>query len=285
MITGYYSGAAVQQLEEKYLEKRQQRQTKVMLGELIKEKTESMRYAALIQEAISHDPDSLKELFPQSFVYNRPKDIISGDFKWFEKIGNKVFLAVADCTGHGVPGAMLSILGIGKLHNIIRSREAPLPALILDRLNKEIYTALGKKNGRKKMYDGMDIAFFTVDLNTKILEFAGANNALYIIRNGVLFELKADKQDIGSTLYQKHFTNTTFQLKSGDMVYAFSDGYKDQFGGTKGKKFTSVQFKELLASISNKDADTQKSILDETLKSWKGELEQVDDIMIMGLKI
>ncbi|MFL5754398.1 MAG: PP2C family protein-serine/threonine phosphatase [Bacteroidia bacterium] len=285
MITGYFNGETLHQLEEKCLEKKRQYQTKVMLDELIKEKTESMRYAALIQEAISHDPESLKELFPQSFVYNSPKDIVSGDFKWFEKAGDKVFLAVADCTGHGVPGAMLSILGIGKLHSIVKSGETQSPAGILDRLNKDIYTALGKKNGHKKMHDGMDIAFFSVDLKTNVLEFSGANNGLCIIRNGVLFELKADKQDVGSTFYQKPFTNHSFQLRSGDMVYGFSDGYKDQFGGTKGKKFTSLQLKELLVSISHKDSSAQKNILHETLVSWKGELEQVDDILIMGLRV
>lgn len=252
--------------------------------ELITQKNEGLQYALLLQEALFHDPQTLNLVFPTSFIFHSAKDILSGDFYWFEKIANKAYLACADCTGHGVAGAMLSVLGINKLHEIIPVVESS-PSLILDKLNTVIYKALGKKHSQKKMTDGMDIALYSIDFETNTLEYAGANNSLYIIRNGELIELKADKQSIGENLISKPFSNTVFQLMKHDMIYVFSDGFADQFGGSKGKKFTRKQLKNLLIQIANETMAIQKNILQQTLTAWKMDYEQTDDICIIGVKV
>lgn len=252
--------------------------------ELIDQKNQGLQYARLLQEALFHDPQTLNLIFPTSFIFHSSKDILSGDFYWFEKLANKAYLACADCTGHGVPGAMLSVLGINKLYEIISNLESS-PALILDKLNTLIYNALGKKYSPKKMNDGMDIALYTIDFETNTLEYAGANNSLYIIRNDDLIELKADKQSIGDNLISKAFSNTVFQLMKDDMLYVFSDGFADQFGGSKGKKFTRKQLKDLLIQIANETMEIQKNILQQTLTDWKMDYEQTDDICIIGVKV
>jgi serine phosphatase RsbU (regulator of sigma subunit) len=254
------------------------------MEELLDQRNGSLRYAKLLQEALFHDPEALKEIFPESFLYYSPRDILGGDFYWFEKVGNKAIVACADCTGHGVPGAMLSVLGVNKLHETIKMLEISSPDQILNRLNNGIYKALGKKRD-KKMNDGMDIALYSVDLDTKMLEYAGANNPLYIIREKKLFEIKADKQGIGTSDDPDLYTNCVFQLNKGDMIYSFTDGYFDQFGGEKGKKFMTKQFKELLISLSDKDMTVQKEGLDQTIKDWMGEYDQVDDMCIIGVRV
>jgi PAS domain S-box-containing protein len=253
------------------------------LKELITSKNDGLEYARLLQEALFHDPATLSLIFPDSFIYHSSKDILSGDFYWFERVGNKAFVSCADCTGHGVSGALLSVLGVNKLHEIVASLEFP-PSKILDKLNTVVCRALGKKYSAKKMNDGMDIALFAVDLETRRLDFSGANNPLCIVRNGELIELKADKQGIG-LLNNKPFTNTTYQLESGDMLYIFSDGYADQFGGEKGKKFTRRQFKNLLVSIADKNTDAQKENLHSALQQWMQGLEQTDDICVIGIRV
>jgi serine phosphatase RsbU (regulator of sigma subunit) len=255
------------------------------LEELLDQRNGSLRYARLLQEALFHDPGTLNEIFPESFIYYSARDIVGGDFYWFEKIGNKAFVACADCTGHGVPGAMLSVLGVNKLHETIGLLGITNPAKILDRLNNSIYKALAKKQGIKKMNDGMDIALYSIDLDSNMLEYAGANNPIYIIRNRDLFEIKPDKQGIGTSEDHELYENHTFQLKKGDMIYSFSDGYFDQFGGEKGKKFMAKQFKNLLTSISEKEIPVQKDTLDHTIKTWMGKYDQVDDICIVGVRV
>jgi PAS domain S-box-containing protein len=255
------------------------------LQELIINTNEGLQYAKLLQEAIFHDPKTLNLTFTESFIFHSSKDILSGDFYWFERINNKAYVACADCTGHGVAGAMLSVLGINKLHEIISSRCKFSPSQILDRLNYIIYNALGKKHGTKKMSDGMDVALFSVDFLSYTLDFSGAYNPLYIVRNGQLISLEADKQSIGNSLDVKFFTNHTFQLEKGDMVYASSDGYADQFGGEKGKKFTRRRFKELLIAIAPLNTDKQKQVLEQTLTEWRKEFEQTDDICVIGIRI
>jgi PAS domain S-box-containing protein len=254
-----------------------------LLGSLRHNK-EGLEYARLLQEALFHDPKTLNLIFPESFIFHSSKDIIGGDFYWFDKIGDKAFVACADCTGHGVPGAMLSVLGINKLHEIIISLEFP-PSTILNILNTVIYKSLGKKHGDKKMNDGMDIALYSVDLETKMLNYSGAQNPLYIVRNGELTELKADKQGIGNALDQEPFTDQTFQLQNGDMLYTFTDGYPDQFGGKKNKKFTRQQFKNLLLSNAHETAEVQKNILEQTLENWRNGEEQTDDICVIGVRV
>jgi PAS domain S-box-containing protein len=254
------------------------------LENLILQKNESLQYARLLQEALFHDPKTLNFIFPDSFIFHLPKDILSGDFYWFEKADNKVYVACVDCTGHGVPGAMLSVLGINKLHEIKLSLGLP-PSIILDKLNTIIYNALGKRYSEKKMIDGMDMAFYSIDLETYILEYAGAHNSLLIIRNNEMIELKGDKQSIGENIISKSFTNISFQLQKNDMVYVYTDGYTDQFGGSKGKKFTSKQLKNLLALNAHETIEIQKKRLHQALDEWMIGYEQTDDICLIAVKI
>jgi PAS domain S-box-containing protein len=253
------------------------------LKDLLTYKNEGLRYARLLQDAIFHDPKSLGQIFPESFIFHLSKDIIGGDFYWFEKIGNRAFVACADCTGHGVPGAMLSVLGTSKLHELLAALEFP-PSKILDKLNAIVYKALGKKNGDKRIYDGMDMSLYSVDPETNTLHYSGANNPLYIVRNGELIELPADKKSIGNVLNVGPFTDHVFQLQSGDMIYSFSDGYADQFGGHKNKKFTRKQFKKILTGVAGKTAHEQKVILEKTLKWWMLGKEQTDDVCVIGVR-
>ena len=254
-----------------------------ILKEQVKETTEGLKYAALLQQAIFHDPASVNEVFDESFIFHSAKDIVSGDFYWFDKLDGKGYMACADCTGHGVPGAMLSIMGINKLHEIIGKSETTA-SKILDRLNVVISNALTKKSGEKQMNDGMDIALFSIDFYTNLLNYAGANNSLCIVRKGELIELEADKQGIGY-LTAAAFTNHTYQLFEGDMIYVFSDGYADQFGGLNGKKFMRKNLKQLLSRIAREDASRQKELLDETLLAWRGSQEQTDDICVVGVRV
>lgn len=249
------------------------------------ESIESLRYARFLQEAILQDPEGLSAIFPQSFIFNSPKNIVSGDFYWFKKTEDYMLLACADCTGHGTPGAMLTVMGANKLHEITRSKRIRPTSRILDKLNKVIYNALGKGLGTKIMCDGMDMSLFSLDFNTNILEYAGANNSIYIIRDGVLTELTADRKSIGESLKQGRYNNKIFHVKAGDMVYGFSDGYKDQFGGDKNKKFGSRNFIDLLLTIHWLPADQQKDILKARLEMWKGKMEQTDDVLVIGIKI
>ena len=252
------------------------------LKEQVMQTDKGLNYALLLQQAIFHDPATVNKIFPESFIFHSAKDLLSGDFYWFDRIGNKGFMACADCTGHGVSGAILSIMGVNKIHEIIAGAEFT-PSKILDRLNQVICKALGKKFGEKKMNDGMDIALFSIDFETKMLDFAGANNPLWIVREGSLIEIKADKRGIGN-LDQTLFTNSSFQLLKGDMIYTFSDGYSDQFGGTNGKKFMRKNFRVLLTKIADKDTDEQKQILQQTLSDWQGKQQQTDDICVIGIR-
>jgi PAS domain S-box-containing protein len=255
------------------------------LNELIKHKNSGLRYGRLLQEAIFHDPETLNDIFTESFVFHKSKDIVSGDFYWFKKNGSKAYIACADATGHGVPGAIISVLGISQLHQIIGSKSLLTPSRILNKLNECVFRALSKtKQGRKKVTDGMDISVFSLDLKTKKLHYSGANNSLYIIRNGELLELKPNKCGIG-TKRDTEYSNTSYQAEKGDMIYAFTDGFADQFGGEKGKKFMYKNFKNLLISISKMSGAEQKLILSEILKNWMGEHEQVDDICVVGVRI
>jgi PAS domain S-box-containing protein len=255
------------------------------LNELIRYKNSGLRYGKLLQDAIFHDPETLKDIFTDSFVFHKSKDIVSGDFYWFKKNRDKAYIACADATGHGVPGAIISVLGVNKLHEIIASKSLLSPSKILNKLNELTYLALSKaKQGKKKVNDGMDASVFSVDLKTNKLQYAGANNSLYIVRNNNLLELKADKAGIGAK--DTHtYKNNSYQLKKGDMIYSFTDGYADQFGGEKGKKFMQKRFKDLLISISNKDANEQKEILSQTIQNWMGDHEQVDDMCVIGVRV
>lgn len=253
--------------------------------ELYKNVTDSIRYAKRLQESILPPDHRIKELLPESFVLYRPKDIVSGDFYWFEEVGGKVLFAAVDCTGHGVPGAFMSLVGHNGLNQAVRGAGCREPAVILRELNRIAYESLHKDRDQFLVRDGMDMSLCSLDPKTRELAYAGANNPLYVVRNGELIYRQADKVSIGS--YEQGegaFTEHRMQLEPGDMVYVFSDGYPDQFGGPKGKKFLYRQFRELLMRIASLPVEQQKRTLQETLNAWKGAHEQVDDILVIGVR-
>ena len=255
-------------------------------NELIKEKnddiTASLEYASKIQEALLPTKENTT-LFTDAFFMLKPKDIVSGDFFWYtEKAGKKIFTAV-DCTGHGVPGAFMSMIGNTFLHEIINEKGITKPSEILNELRSKVVGALSKRDARK---DGMDMAICALDEQNLTLEFAGANNPLYLVQDNEMKEIKADKQPVGLMAERNEpFNNHEFKIKKGDKIYVFSDGYADQFGGPKGKKFKYKQLKDLLFGISEKPMTEQREILLTTFNSWKGDLEQVDDVCLIGVRV
>ena len=244
----------------------------------------SIRYAQTIQNAILPDINLEEEILSDSFVFFLPRDIVSGDYFWATRIGNKSIVAAADCTGHGVPGAFLSILGISFLDEIVLKHEIDTASKILDELRLSIKSILSKTEDH---HDGMDISLCIIDYEAMELQFAGAYNSLYLIRQGELIEYKADKMPVGMHIldYEKNFTNNTIPLIQNDMLYIFSDGYSDQFGGSKNAKFKTKQFKQLLIKISELPTNQQKDTLKEIHENWKGDGFQVDDILIIGIRI
>jgi serine phosphatase RsbU (regulator of sigma subunit) len=269
--------------------KRQLELQKKKVEERNKDILDSINYAKRIQDAIFPPQELVKELIPESFVLFKPKDIISGDFYWVEKLQNKIFIAAVDCTGHGVPGALLSIVGYNLLSKSINEHNHIKPAEILNELSNGIYKTLRQTGEDAGVKDTMDIALCSIDKSTGSLEFSGAYNSLYHVRNKHLTEIPADRFPIGVFLNGelRKFTNHQMQLKNGDIIYLFSDGYADQFGGPKGKKLKYKQLQKLLVSMQGLSMNDQKNILDSFIEEWKGQTleEQTDDILIIGIKI
>ena len=256
------------------------------LEELYKDITASIRYAKRLQDSILPQEQYIKQMLPNSFVLFKPKDIVSGDFYWFQDTEDKIVFAAVDCTGHGVPGAFMSLIGANALSRIVAENKITKPSIILDELNRLSSEALNKSTEGNEVRDGMDAALCTIDKKTKLLEYAGANNPLYLIRDGEVMQVKADKFAIASFVPgEHHYTNHEIQLQSGDVIYLFSDGYADQFGGERGKKFMYKRFRNLLLEIKDKPIEEQKKILNDTIEEWRGIHEQVDDILIIGVKI
>ncbi|HEY6160664.1 MAG TPA: SpoIIE family protein phosphatase, partial [Bacteroidia bacterium] len=248
-----------------------------------KDITDSINYSKRIQDAILPAKEVKYKLFPQAFVLFKPKDIVSGDFYWFAEKDGKRLIAAADCTGHGVPGALMSMVGNNILNQVVMEKGITQPALILDQLNAEVIKSLKQSGAENK--DGMDISMLVFHSEMDI-EYAGAQRPLWIVRGKELIEVKPDKFSIGGLqLEQRHFTGHRIPLQQNDCVYIFSDGYADQFGGTEGKKFRSRQFKELLVSIHSLPMNEQEKKLDESIERWKGHAMQVDDILVIGIRI
>jgi serine phosphatase RsbU (regulator of sigma subunit) len=248
--------------------------------------TDSIRYASRIQSALLPEKEFLENSFSDYFILNKPRDIVSGDFYWVSKKNNKAIVAVADCTGHGVPGAFMSMLGMAFLDEIVNDAGIIRPDNILDTLRDRIIKTLGQTGRAGETSDGMDIALVSVDLADFSLQFSGAYNPAFIIRDKDLMVIKGDKMPLGFQMSgSKSFTNQELQLKPGDSIYLFSDGYSDQFGWRNDKKFTLNNFRELLLSIQNVPMKAQKVLLENNLKNWMGDLDQVDDIMILGIQI
>jgi serine phosphatase RsbU (regulator of sigma subunit)/TPR repeat protein len=242
---------------------------------------DSIKYAKRIQNAILPPNKIVKEFLHDSFIYYKPKDIVAGDFYWLEHKEGKVLFAAADCTGHGVPGAMVSVVCSNGLNRSVREHGITDPGKILDKTRDIIIQEFQKSE--EDVNDGMDIALCCLEGNT--LLYAGAHNPLWIIRNGKLLETKANKQPIGKFDKLLPYTTHTFDLEPNDTFYIFSDGYVDQFGGEKGKKFKAKAFKDLLISIQDKSMEKQKEKLDQVFESWKGDLEQIDDVCVIGIRV
>ena len=255
-----------------------------------KEITDSIHYARRIQQAVLPSPKFLSHLIKENyFILNKPRDIVSGDYYWLAEKDKKVIIAAADCTGHGVPGAFMSLLGVTFLKEILGKIDTFHANIILDELRTSVINALHQPGVESMTRDGMDMALCVYDMEKPELHFAGANNPLYLIRDGQLMEFKADKQPIGLYEENKPFTNNIIPLFKGDTFYIFSDGYADQFGGPKietgGKKFKYSKFKELLVNIQKEEMTNQLEILEKTIEDWRGPLYQVDDILVIGVRV
>lgn len=273
-----------------------------------KEITDSINYARQIQNALLPNHALSKQLLNEYFIIYKPKDIVSGDFFWFVEVEKITIIAVADCTGHGVPGGFMSMLGMSLLKEIVVKEYITNSAVILRRLRKEIINSLGQTGASGEQKDGMDIALCAIDYENMKMQFSGANNPLYLVRrledyrlqdfenqssnistlessDSILIEIKGDKMPIAIYDRMDKFKLNEINLIKGDCLYLFSDGYADQFGGIKGKKFLYKNFKKLLIENSQLQMSAQKEILEQAMQSWIGEEEQVDDITILGIKI
>ncbi|MBI5219107.1 MAG: tetratricopeptide repeat protein [Bacteroidia bacterium] len=267
-----------------------------------KEIMDSIHYAKRIQLAILPPDDYINKYLEKHFILYKPKDIVSGDFYWVENVENKILFTAVDCTGHGVPGAFMSIVGHNGLDRAVREQKVFHPGEILDVLDDFVVETLRQIN-KTEVKDGMDIAFCSYNFDTNDFEFAGANNPLYIVRlkpkklfindkelepsvendTYALYEIKGDKQPIGAVESRKKFSNYTFKVEPGDAFYVFSDGYADQFGGPKGKKFKYSQLKEIIIQNQHIPVKEQKDFYNKIIEDWKGKLEQLDDILVLGV--
>lgn len=261
----------------------------VLQKDIIEEKNkdimDSIHYAKRIQDSLLPAKSYAEEHAKDHFVLFKPKDVVSGDFYWINKKENKLFFSAIDCTGHGVPGAFVSIVAHAGLQRALVLFSLRTPAEILDKLNENVTEMFSRDNTSTEIKDGMDITLCALDRDAMKLEFAGANNPMYLMRHGILTEIKGDKQPIGQYFSRKNFTNQTIDVKKGDVIYLFTDGYADQFGGPKGKKFKYKQFEEILTSNYKLPMSEQAKILDSKFSDWKGSLEQVDDVTVMGVRV
>ncbi|MBN1416654.1 MAG: SpoIIE family protein phosphatase [Bacteroidales bacterium] len=272
-----------QKVKERTLEIERQRDH---IAEINREITDSIMYAQRIQAAVLPDEETIKSHLKDYFILFKPRDIVSGDFYWISTKGKKIIVVAADCTGHGVPGAFMSMLGVSLLNEIVTTLDTFTAANILNQLRENIKQTLSQTGKKDEAKDGMDMALCIIDTETLEGQFAGAYNPLLLVTNNEMIVYKGDKMPIGIHFSKEyHFTNNLFQLHAGDIIYMFSDGYADQFGGPDHKKFKTNNFREMLLEIHSKSMDEQKKILDDTIEEWRGDDDQVDDIMVMGVRI
>lgn len=247
--------------------------------------TDSITYARKIQDALIPSEARFSAFFKEAFVLFRPKDIVSGDFYWIARKQQKIYYATADCTGHGVPGGFMTMLGISFLDEIVNGKQVNEPAAILDALRERIISTLRQTATAGENKDGMDIVLCCLDAETNTLDYAGANNALYVMRDGSITEYKGDKQPCGFYHELRPFTNRRVALQPGDCIYTFSDGYADQFGGPKGKKFKYKQLQQTLETLAHQPLREQKTSIERIFESWRVPLEQVDDVLLIGVRV
>ena len=267
--------------------------------------SDSIDYAKRIQESIMPQVTEIERHVEEYFIYFKPRDIVSGDFYWFTNKDNHTIIAAADCTGHGVPGAFMSVLGISLLHDIVEKENCIDPGRILDRLRKEVITALNQKGNIGEQKDGMDISLVCINHETNKIKFSGANNSLYIVKREKLktqskairpykndepssfqlYEIKPNKMPIAIYNKMDSFDTQELDIEKGDQIYLFSDGYIDQFGGEKGRKYMSKRFKKLLLENAHKSMQEQKENLDKEINNWQGNNSQIDDILVLGVML
>ncbi|MBN2213952.1 MAG: serine/threonine-protein phosphatase [Bacteroidales bacterium] len=250
-----------------------------------KELTESIRYASYIQKALLPSPLLFKKLLPDHFVLFQPKDIVSGDFFWITRKKSDIIIAVADCTGHGVPGAFMSILGITTLNEVINRGSYSSAGSILNQLREGIMKALNQTGEEYEQKDGIDMAICKLNTESNEIEYAGAFNPIYIIQNRRLTEIDGDKMPIGiSAEEERPFKTHRFSLKPDNVIYLFTDGFVDQFGGAMGKKYKYQPFRKLILKIHELPMHKQKEMLLNEFEKWKGSHQQLDDLLIVGFR-
>lgn len=258
-----------------------------LIGMKNKEITDSIQYAKRIQESILPPDSHIAQLIPDSFIFYRPKDIVSGDFYWAEEWGGKTMIAVADCTGHGVPGAFMSIVGHNLLDQAVTVYGLDKPSLILNFINKQLYKILHQGSESELVKDGMDIGLVAIDRKNKKLEFAGAFNSLWIVRGKELTEVQADRMPVGALMGEitQNFSSKELDFLPGDRIYLLSDGFADQFGGPQGKKFKARQLKQLLIDTASLPMKEQGEKISAGFDAWRGNLEQIDDVCVVGVRL
>jgi serine phosphatase RsbU (regulator of sigma subunit) len=250
-----------------------------------KDLTDSLNYARRIQAALLPSEHHIRRIFPDYFIYYRPKHIVSGDFYWFSERDDKYFIAAADCTGHGVPGALMSMIGLELIHKIINEMKVDDSDQVLLTMNRELESAFFKEeSGKPIIKDGIEMSICIIDKKTRVMEFSGAFLPVYIVRDDKLIEIKGDKKNVVQSFAMVSFNRSTFTLQEGDLLYLFSDGYADQFGGPENKKFMYRRLRHILLTISKYPLPDQQRILDETIDSWMEGHDQIDDMMILGVR-
>lgn len=285
LLINYYSRAAhkaeaglrnaVEELSEKN-EEIETQQERMM---------QSINYAKIIQSAVIPDDQVLQANFPEHFILFEPTSIASGDFYWFSDLGNQVVVVCADCTGHGVPGGFMSMLGISYLSELVNHQRISQPAQILEGLRQKVKEALKNNHQENQPKDGMDVSVCTFDKARHSLQFAGANNGIFIIKNGQLIEHKPTKNPIGTYPKEVPFTQATFQLEPNTQIYMYTDGYIDQFGGEEGRKFLKKRLKDELLKVQSLSMSQQQQALHQVFTTWRGKEHQIDDCTLIGLKI
>jgi serine phosphatase RsbU (regulator of sigma subunit) len=275
-----------EEMEEKVKERTREvieKGTKLELA--YREINDSINYAKRIQESILPADDVIRKAFSNSFIFYKPKAIVCGDFYWFSNKGDEIIIAAVDCTGHGVPGALMTVIGNSLLNQIVNFSDITDPAKILSQLDKKLLETL-QQHGTVTTNDGMDAAVIRYRISKKEITFAGAKRPMYVFKNGELIEIKGNKSPIGSFQYEfdKLYTEHRVSMNTGDTIYLFSDGFQDQFGGSDGKKFMVKRFRDLLTEIQPLTMNEQMGRLEKVINSWQGQIEQTDDILLIGVR-